>query len=64
MTIQNVQDEIQQFHKRFNALKKSTRECLETCPVPVQRVADALTSLPADDMAEHKQFLECHLSGT
>ena len=62
MTIQNVKDEIQEFHKRFNALKKCTRECLETLEVAVQRVADALTSLPADDMAEHKQFLESHLS--
>ena len=62
MTIQYVQAKIKQFRKRFNALKKSTRECLERLPVPVRRVADALMSLSADDMAEHKQFLESHLS--
>ena len=62
MTIQYVQAKIKQFEKRFNALKKSSRECLEKLKVPVQRVADALTSLPADDEAEHKQFLESHLS--
>ena len=56
-----VQAKIKQFEKRFNALKKSTRECLER-RVPVKRVADALTSLPADDVDEHKQFLESHLS--
>ena len=62
MTIQYVQAKIRQFEKRFNALKKSSRECLERLRVPVKRVADALTSLPADDVDEHKQFLESHLS--
>ena len=62
MTPQYVQAEIKQFEKRFNALKKSSRECLERLRVPVKRVADALTSLPADDMDEHKVFLEGHLS--
>ena len=62
MTIQYVQAKIKQFGNRFNALKKSSRECLERLRVPVQRVADALTSLPADDENEHKQFLESHTS--
>ena len=62
MTVQYVQAKIRQFEKRFNALKKSTRECLERLRVPVKRVADALTSLPADELEEHKQFLESHLS--
>ena len=61
MTVQNVQAKISQLEKGFNALKKSTRECLEKLQVPVKRV-DALTSLPADDVDEHKQFLESHLS--
>ena len=62
ITIQYVQAKIRQFEKRFNTLKKSTREYLEKLRVPVKRVADALTSLPADDLDEHKQFLESHLS--
>ena len=62
MTIQYIQAKIRQFEKRFNALKKSTRECLERLRVPVKRVADALTSLPADDVDQHKQFLESHLN--
>ena len=62
MTVQYVQAKIQKFEKRFNALKKSTKECLERLKVPARRVAIALTSLPADDMDEHKQFLESHLS--
>ena len=62
MTIQYVQAKIRQFMKRFNALKKSTRECLERLRVPVKRVADTLTSLSPDDVDEHKQFLESHLS--
>ena len=62
MTIQYIQAKIRQFEKRFNALKESTRECLERLRVPVKRVAGALTSLSADDVDEHKQFLENHLS--
>ena len=62
MTIQYVQAKIRQFQKRFNGLKTSSRECLERLGVPVQRVADALRSLLADDEDEHKQFLEGHLS--
>ena len=62
VTLQYVQAEIRQFEKRFNDLKKSSREWLERLGVPVKRVADALTSLPADDMEEHKVFLESHLS--
>ena len=62
MTVQYVQAKIRQLQKRFNALKKSTRECLEKLQVPVKRVADALTSLPPDDVDEHKLFLESHLS--
>ena len=58
MTVQYIQDDIRQFEKRFNALKKSTRECLERLRVPVKEVAVALTSLPADDMDEHKLFLK------
>ena len=62
MTVQYIQAEIRQFEKRFNALKKSSRECLERLRVPIKRVADALTSLPADDMDEHKLFLKDNLS--
>ena len=62
MTIQYVQAKIRQFEKRFNALKEASIECLERQRVPVKRVARALTSLPADDIEEHKQFLESHLS--
>ena len=61
MTVQYVQDEIRQFEKRFDDMKEASLECLEKKGVPVKRVARALTSLPADDMDEHKQFLESHL---
>ena len=62
MTVQFVQAKIKQFEKRFNALRKSTREYLERLGVPVKRVADALTSLPPDDVDEHKLFLRDNLS--
>ena len=58
MTIQDVQANIRQFEDKFNALKKSTRECLERLGMPVKRVADALTSLPADGVDNAKKFLK------
>ena len=53
-----IKTEIREFEKRFNALKKSTRECLEKLRVLVKRVADVLTSLPADGMDNAKKFLK------
>ena len=47
--------------KRFDALKNNVRECLEKHVIPVERVADALTSLSADDDEHHKIFLESHV---
>ena len=43
-------------------MKKVTRECLEKREVPVDSVVEVLTSLPADNVKEHKQFLESHAS--
>lgn len=62
MTCEYVQAKIKRFQKRFHELKNSARECLEKYGVTVKRVADSLTSLPADDEEEHKQFLESHVS--
>ena len=62
MTSQEVQGEIDRFDRRFNDLKNRIRACLEKNRVAVQLVADVLTSLPADDVDEHKQFLETHVS--
>ena len=62
MTSRYVQAKIRRFEKRFNELKKATRLSLEKRKISVKQVADALTSLSADDFDEHKQFLESHLS--
>ena len=62
MSCEYVKAKIKNFEKRFNDLKKVTRDCLEKRDIAVRRVADALTSLPADDVDEHKQFLESHIS--
>ena len=60
--ISEVQAEIEKLDKQFDDLKHKIRECLESYKIAVQRVADALTSLPADDLEEHKQFLESHMT--
>ena len=57
-----VRAKIKEFESRFNDLKNASRECLEKQGVAVQRVADALTTLKADYVDEHKQFLESRLS--
>ena len=62
LSSREVQAEIEMLEKRFDELKHRIRECLESYEIAVKRVADALTSLPADDKAEHKQFLESHVS--
>ena len=62
MTSQYVQAKIRKFEKRFNELKKAAKDCLEKRKVSVKRIVDSLTSMPADDMEEHKQFLHDHLT--
>lgn len=62
MTHEYVKTMIASFEKWFNELKKATRECLEKCNISINQIADALTSLPADDINDHKLFLESHLS--
>ena len=61
MTSQYVQAKIRRFEKRFKELKKATKECLERKNISVKQVIDALTSMQADNIEEHKQFLEENL---
>ena len=61
MTLRYVQAKIKQFERRFNTLKIGSRECLKKMKITINQVADALMSLPADDIDEHKQFLEANL---
>ena len=47
--------------KKFNALKKEIRECLDNHKIIVQDVADMLTSLSPDDDECHQIFLKEHI---
>ena len=49
---------IHKLKKNFKALKTAIRKCLEKREVPVDDVADALTSLSPDDDDHHKMFLQ------
>ena len=62
MTSQYVQAKIRRFEKRFNEMKKAARGCLEKRKISVKQVVDALTSMPADDIEDHKLFLKDNLS--
>ena len=61
MSSKDVQLMIDELDKKFDELKNIIRECLERRRIAVKRVADALTSLRADDKEEHQQFLEGHV---
>ena len=56
-----VKKAIEEFKKRFRALKENTRESLVKQGTPVKRVADSLTSLSPDDDDCHKLFTS-HIS--
>ena len=43
-------------------MKRDCRDGLTKKKIPVPQVVDALTDLPADEIDEHKHFLESHLS--
>ena len=43
-------------------MKWATRDALKQSNIPVKRIVDSLADLPADDVPEHKQFLESFLN--
>ena len=55
LLIAQIKDEITQFEKRFN---ETCAENLQKRSVPVRKVVQTLTDLPADDIDEYKMFLE------
>ena len=52
---------IEVLKKKFNGLKKATRECVERKKIPVQDVAEVLMSLSPDDDECHRMFLESRI---
>ena len=59
---EEVKRAIEELKKTFRALKDDTRECLKKQSVPVDKIADSLTSLSPDDDDRHKMFAESHVS--
>ena len=58
---EQVMATIEMLRKKFNSLKKATRECLERKKVPVQDVAEVLMSLSPDEDECHRMFLESRI---
>ena len=58
---EQVMVKIEVLKKKFNSLKKATRECLERKKIPVQDVAEVLMSLSPDDDECHRMFLESRI---
>ena len=59
--VEEVRAKISQFEDRFKILKRSTRAGFECRKISVKMVVECLTDLSADDMPEHKIFLETHI---
>ena len=59
---ESVKKTIEELKTRFRALKKDIRGGIEKQRVPVDQVADSLTSLSPDDDDHHKMFAESHVS--
>ena len=59
---EEVKKMIDELKRKFAGLKNAVRECLEKHNIRVKKTADVLTSLSPDDDAQHKIFLEDHVS--
>ena len=59
---EEVKKMISDLDKRFDGLKICVKQCLKKLRVPVERVADVLTSLSADEDDHYRMFLESHVS--
>ena len=57
-----VKKTIEELKTRFRTLKKDVRGGIEKQRVPVDQVADSLTSLSPDDDDCHKVFTKSHIS--
>ena len=62
MTTEYIKAKIKKIEKRFNKLKNTTKACLKRRNISVKATVDAFTSMPVDDIEEHRQFLHDHLS--
>ena len=61
-SIQSMQQNIASLRNKFDVLKNHIRQCLEMRRIPVERVADALTTLSPDHEEQQRLFLESHVS--
>ena len=59
---EEVKRRIMELDEKFNTFKNNIKKYLEKKRVPVDRVADSLTSLLPDDDARNKMFTESHVS--
>ena len=60
-SVDTVKKMILELNTRFNYLKRSIGVCIEKQNIPVNRVADVLTSLSPDDDGYKRVFLESHI---
>ena len=59
---EEVEKMISDLDERFDSLKDTTKKCLKKLGVSVERVAEVLTSLAADEENHYRMFMESHVS--
>ena len=62
LSVADIQAHIRALEKRFNSLKKSTRNWLDKQGISVQKIIGALMSLPAHKAEEHNVFPKSYCS--
>ena len=53
---------ISDLDERFDSLKDTAKKCLKKLRVTVEKIADALTKLAADEDDHYRMFMESHVS--
>ena len=61
-TSEEVEKMISDLDERFDSLKDTAKKCLKKLRVTVEKIADALTKLAADEENHYRFFMESHVS--
>ena len=57
-----IAEKVSELKKHFKHLKGTTKHCFERQCISVQRITNILKPLSADNIPDHKMFLESHLN--
>ena len=61
-SIEEVEKMISDLEKKFDCVKDTVKKCLKKLQVTVEKIADVLTSLAADEEDNYRLFMKSHIS--